>query len=431
LALVEGCKHSIEVSIPVDAIDAETAKVAGDFQKKMRMPGFRPGKAPLSLVKKNLESDIRSKVVENLIPRYLDKQFEQEQLKVVSRPDILDVHFTPGEPMVFKAEFEVAPQFELGEYRGLEVPYAEPVVTDADVQERLESMRQSRATYANVDPRPLEDGDFSLISLESTSGVEEPVKSDEMMLEIAGGDTMPAFTEGLRGASPGDERDVEVTYPDDYGSDKLAGKTVAFHIHVKGVRRKELPELNDEFAQDLGDYRTVDEVRETVRKNILSQREGEAQQQAKAKLIDKLVDAHDFPVPQIYVDRQIENRMSQRLAALANQGVDISKLKPDWTKLRESQGPEANREVRASLLLGKIADREGIHATNDEVDKQVEQVARQEREPIPRARKRLEENGGLGRIASHIVTEKTLNLLFEQARKVAEATPTPPAPQIP
>ena len=431
MALVEGCKHSIEVSIPVDAIDAETAKVAGDFQKKMRMPGFRPGKAPLSLVKKNLESDIRSKVVENLIPRYLDKQFEQEQLKVVSRPDILDVHFTPGEPMVFKAEFEVAPQFELGEYRGLEVPYAEPVVTDADVQERLESMRQSRATYANVDPRPLEDGDFSLISLESTSGVEEPVKSDEMMPEIAGGDTMPAFTEGLRGASPGDERDVEVTYPDDYGSDKLAGKTVAFHIHVKGVRRKELPELNDEFAQDLGDYRTVDEVRETVRKNILSQREGEAQQQAKAKLIDKLVDAHDFPVPQIYVDRQIENRMSQRLAALANQGVDISKLKPDWTKLRESQGPEANREVRASLLLGKIADREGIHATNDEVDKQVEQVARQEREPIPRARKRLEENGGLGRIASHIVTEKTLNLLFEQARKVAEATPTPPAPQIP
>ncbi len=384
------------------------------------MPGFRPGKAPLSIVKKNLESDIRSKVVENLIPRYLDKQVEHDQLKVVSRPDIVDVHFTPGEPMVFKAEFEVAPEFELGEYRGLEVPYKEPAVTDEDVRERLESMRQSRATYVNVDPRPLEDGDFALISLESTSGVEEPVKSDEMMLEIGGTETMPAFVEALRGASPGDERDVEVTYPDDYGSEKLAGKTVGFHIHVKGVRRKELPELNDEFAQDLGDYRTMDEVRETVRKNILSQRENEAQQVAKNTLIDKLVDAHDFPVPQVYIDRQIENRMSQRLAALANQGVDISKLKPDWAKLREAQGAEAAREVRASLLLSKISEREGIHATNEEVDKQVEQVARQEREPIPRARKRLQENGGLGRIANHIVTEKTLNLLFEQARKVAE-----------
>jgi trigger factor len=420
LALVEGCKHSIEVSIPVDVIDAETVKVAGEFQKRMRMPGFRPGKAPLSMVKKSLESDIRSKVVENLIPRYLDKQFEEDHLKVVSRPDIVDVHFTPGEPMVFKAEFEVAPEFELGEYRGLEVPYSEPVVTDEDVESRLKSMRESRATYANVDPRPLEDGDFALISLESTSGTDEPVKSDEMMLEVGGADTMPAFTEGLRGANPGDERDLEVAYPDDYGSEKLAGKTVGFHLVVKGVRRKELPELNDEFAQDLGDFRTMEEVREMVRKTILGQRENELQQEAKNKLVDKLVDAHEFPVPQIYVDRQIENRMSQRLAALAEQGVDISKLKPDWTKLREAQGEQANREVRASLLLGKISEREGIHATKEEVDRQVEQVARQEREPIPRARKRLEENGGLGRIANHIVTEKTLNLLFEQARKVAE-----------
>jgi trigger factor len=420
LALVEGCKHAIEVSIPVDVVDAETAKVAVEFQKRLKMPGFRPGKAPISMVKKNLESDIRSKVVENLIPRYLTKQFEQEQLKVVSRPDVVDVHFTPGEPIVFKAEFEVAPEFELGEYRGLEVPYQEPAVTDEDVQERLENMRESRATYANVDPRPLEEGDFALISLESTSGVEEPVKSDEMMLEVGGKETMPAFSEALRGASPGDERDVEVTYPDEYGSEKLAGKTVGFHIHVKGVRRKEMPELNDEFAQDLGDYRTMDEVRDMVRKNLLSQREHEAQQVAKNKLVDKLVDAHEFALPQVYVDRQIENRTSQRLAALASQGVDIKALNPDWTKLRESQGADANREVRASLLLGKISEREGIHATNEEVDKQVEQVARQEREPIPRARKKLQENGGLGRIANHIVTEKTLNLLFEQARKVAE-----------
>jgi trigger factor len=405
--------------VPIDVIDAEMERVAGDFQKKLRMPGFRPGKAPLSMVRKNLESDIRQKVVENLIPRYLDKQFEQDQLKVVSRPDIVDVHFTPGEPMVFKAEFEVAPDFELGEYRGLEVPYAEPSVTDEDVASQLENMRQSRATYVNVDPRPLEDGDFALVSLESTGGVDEPVKSDEIMLEVGGTETMAAFSEGLRGASPGDEKDIEVVYPDDYGSEKLAGKTVSFHLEVKGVRRKEVPELNDDFAQDLGDYRTMDEVRDFVRKGILSQRENAAQQEAKNKLVDTLVDAHEFPVPQIYVDRQIENRMSQRLAALANEGVDISKFKPDWSKLREAQGAQAAKEVRASLLLGKIAERESLRATNDEVDKQVEQVARQEREPIPRARKRLEENGGLERIANHIITEKTLALLFEQARKVA------------
>ncbi len=420
MALVEGCKHSIEVSVPVEIINQETEKVAGDFQKKVRMPGFRPGKAPLSMVRKNFEPDIRQKVMETLIPKYLDKQLAEEQLKVVSRPDVSDVHFKPGEPMVFKAEFEVAPEFELGEYRDVEVPYAEPTVSEEDVDNRLIEMREQRATYANVDPRPLEDGDFAVLSLESTSGVAEPVKSDEMMLELGAKDTMPAFTEGLRGASPGDEKDLEVTYPEDYSPEKLAGKTVMFHVQVKGVRKKELPELNDEFAQDLGDYRTVAELREAIRKSIFHQREFEAQQVAKNKIIDKMVDAHSFPIPQVYVDRQIETRVSQRLEQLASEGMDISQFKPDWQKLREAQGEQAKREVMASLLLGRVAERESIHATQDEVDKQVEQVARQQRQPLPLARKRLEENGGMSRIANHIATEKTLSFLFEHARKTSE-----------
>ena len=419
MALVEGCKHSIEVSVPVEAVDAEAVKVAGDFQKKAKMPGFRPGKAPLSLIRKNFEPDIRQKVVENLIPKYLDQQVEAEHLKMVSRPDIVDVHFHPGEPLVFKAEFEVAPEFELGEYRGLEVAYSEPVVTDEDVDQRLEEMRDQKASFVNVDPRPLEDGDFAVLALESTAGVEEIVKSDEMTLEINGKDTMPAFTEGLRGASPGDEKDLEVAYPEDYVPEKLAGRTVTFHVQVKGVRRKELPELNDEFAKDLGDYRSMDEVREAVRRNIFGQREFTAQQIARNQLVEKLVDAHTFAIPQVYVDRQIETRVSQRLEELASEGMDISQFKPDWAKLREAQGEQARREVAASLILGKVAERESIHATKDEVDRQVEQLARQQRQPVPLARKRLEENGGINRIVNHIVTNKTLGLLFEQARKVA------------
>lgn len=419
MALVEGCKHSIEVSVPANAVQTETEKVSGDFQKKARLQGFRPGKAPLSMVRKNFESDIRQKVVENLIPRYLDEKVAEEHLKMVSRPDIIDVHFTPGEPLVFKAEFEVAPEFELGEYRGLEVPYTEPVVSDGDVDNRLAEMRGQKASYANVDPRPLEDGDFAVLSLESTGGVAEPVKSDEMMLEIGGADTLPAFSDGLRGASPGDERDLEVTYPDDYSPENLAGKTVQFHIQIKGVRKKELPELNDDFAKDLGDYRDMGELREAVRKSIFAQRDFEAQQSSKNKLIDQLVDAHQFPVPQVYVDRQIETRVSQRLEQLAHEGMDISQFRPDWTKLREAQGEQARREVVAGLLLGRIAERESIHATQEEVDKQVEQFARQQRQPVALARKRLQDNGGLGRIANHIVTEKTMSALFEGARKVS------------
>ena len=428
MALIEGCRHSIEVSVPVEDVTAETEKVAGDFQKRARIPGFRPGKAPLSIIRKNFEGDIRQKVVENLIPRYLDKKFEEDQLKVVSRPELIDVHFTPGEPLVFKAEFEVAPEFELGEYRGIEAPYRAPEITDEQVAERLEQMREGRATYANVDPRPLELGDYAVIALESIAGTDEPVKSDELTIEVGGKETLQGFSDGLQGMSPGDEKDIEVTYPDDYGQEKLAGRTVTFHVTVKGVRKKELPELNDEFAQDLGDFRSLDELRDTVRKNLFGQADMTAQSYTRGKIIDALVDAHQFPVPQIYVDRQIENRVNSRLHSLAAEGVDVSQFRPDAKKLRETMGEQARREVIASLLLGRIAEREGLHASQAEVDREVENIARQRRQPLPAVRKRLEDDGALSDIASQIATEKVLRYLFEQARKVEPTEPETPEP---
>lgn len=420
MALIEGCRHALEIAIPAEDVETETTRVVADVQKKAKLPGFRPGKAPATIIRKQFASDIRQQVVENLIPKALQKQIEAENLNVVGRPDITDLHFHDGEPLKFKAEFEVVPAVELGEYKDIEVPYNDPAVTDEDVEKRLGEIREQKAQYVNIDPRPLENGDHAVVAMESISGVEgEPVKQDELVLEIGGTDTFEAFTENLRGLSPGDEKEFEVTYPADYGADRLAGKTVKFHATVKGLRRKDLPELNDEFAQDLGDYRNVDEVRDAIRKAIFAQRQTEAQTEAKNALVDKLVDAHEFPVPEVFVERQIENRVEQSLRAMAAQGVDASKIKLDWNKVKESQRDKAVREVKASMLLSRISDRESIHATRDEVDKEVERIAKQNREPIAAAQMRLEKDGTLGRIASHIQTEKTLNFLFEHARKTA------------
>ena len=420
MALVEGCKHALELSIPVEEVESETSRVTTDIQKRAKLPGFRPGKAPASLIRKQFSGDIRQQVLENLIPKYLQKQFEAENLNVVGRPDVSDVHFHEGEPLRFKAEFEVAPTIELGDYQDVEVPYHDPEVSDADVDKRLDEIRQSKAEYVNVDPRPIADGDHAVVALESVGGVEgEPVKQDEMVLEIGGEDTFEAFSTNLRGLSPGDEKEFEVTYPEDYGSARLAGKTVRFRATVKGIRRKDLPELNDEFAQDLGDYRNMDEVREAIRKALFAQRQFEAQQEAKNKIVDVLVDRHDFPVPEVFVERQIENRVEQSLRAMAAEGIDPRQIKLDWKKVKDSQREKALREVKASMLLSRIAEREAIGATRDEVDKEVERMARQNREPVAAAHMRFEKDGTLGRIANHIQTEKTLNFLFEHARKTA------------
>ena len=420
MALLEGCRHSLEISIPASDVDSETERVVASFLKKAKFPGFRPGKVPVSLVRKHYESEIRQQVLENLVPKFFHDEAERENLHVVGTPDIQDVKFEPGEPIRFRAEFEVAPEIELGDYRGLTIHYHEPEVTSEDMDKRLEEIRQQKADYANVDPRPLEDGDFAVVGLESVSGIPgEPIKQDEIMIEIGGAETLPGFTENLRGMSPGEEKEFEVQYPEEYVQQRLGGKTVGFRASVKGIRRKELPELNDEFARDIGDYQNLEELREAVRKALTAEREAEAQREAKDALVDQLVDAHQFAVPEAYVEHQIRNRLEQQLRAMAASGVDPSKLQLDWQKVKQAHRDKAIREVKASLLLTRIAEREAIAATRDDVDREVERAARQRREPVAAVRIKFEKDGTLGRMASHIETEKTLAFLFEHARKEA------------
>jgi trigger factor len=421
VALIEGCKHSLDVTVPVVEVEKETERAVANIQKKVRLPGFRPGKAPLGIVKTKFASDIQQDVIEALVPKFFHEAAEKEGLQVVGRPNIVDVHMHAGEPLKFKAEFEVAPTFDLGEYRGVAIAYAEPEVTDADMDERIDKIREQKAEYVNEDPRALADGDYAVVSLESVSGTDEKISQDEMMLKIGDENTMKEFSENLRGASPDEEREFDISYPEDYDRASLAGRTVRFKAKVKAVRRKELPELNDEFAKDLGDFQTLEEFKETVRKTIFREREYQAQEAAKHDIIDKLVDSHDFPIPEAYLDRQIEMNVENQFRQLAAQGMDPRQLNLDWAKLKESMAPRAQRDVKASLILDKVSERESIGATNEEVDAEVAKIARQQRENVPVVRAKLQKEGALGRIAGHIRTDKTLRFLFEQARKEAPA----------
>jgi len=426
--LVEGCKHALDITVPLAEVEQETERAAVSIQGKARLPGFRPGKAPLGIVKSRFAGDIRQEVLEKLVPKFFNAAVEKDNLRVVGRPDITDVHLHPGEPLRFKAEFEVAPTFDLGEYRGITVTYSEPEVTEEDLTQRLDQIRENKAEYVNEEPRPLAAGDYAVISLESLSGVAEKVSQDELMVQIGGETTMAAFTENLLGVSPEESREFDVTYPEDYERKNLAGRTVRFKATVKAVRRKELPELNDEFAKDLGDFQTLDELKDTIRKNILREREHRAQEDAKHQIIESLVDSHEFPVPDAYVDRQIEISVENKLRTLVGQGLDPKGLKLDWQKVRENEKDRAVRDVKASLILDKIAEREAIGATQEDVDREVQRIARQQREAVAVTRAKLQKEGALGRIASNIRTEKTLNFLFEQSRKEA-AKPDSPAPE--
>lgn len=418
MATAVDCKRSVDIEIPLDEVERAKDRVTNSIKERVRLPGFRPGKAPLSMIQSRFEGEIRHEVLELLLPQAFRNRVQKEELKVVGTPDISDLKFEPGQPIRFKAEFEVAPEFELGDYRGIAVKYEEPTVTDDEVEKRLDGMRENKAEYPNLDPRPVEDGDYVLVHLKSLSGLAEPIDQD-VQIQVGGEETLPAFNDALIGASPEETKQVDIAYPEDYGQERLAGKTVQFELMPKFVRRKELPALDDEFARDLGDYQTLDELKDAIRKTIFHEKQYLAQQAAKEELIDKLVTSSDFPVPEAYVDKQIENQVRMQIRDLAGRGVDPNTIKLDWEKVKESQRDKAARNVRASLLLERISERESIHATKEEVDRELQRIARQEREAVPVTRARLEKEGTLGRIADHIRTEKTLHFLFEQAQKGA------------
>jgi trigger factor len=413
------CKRSLEIEIPLDQVERAKERVTESIKSRVRLPGFRPGKAPISIIQSRFEGEIRSEVLDVLLPQAFRERVDKDELKVVGPPNISDLKFEPGEPIRFKADFEVAPEFELGQYSGLSVQYEEPTVTEEELAGRLESMRDSKADFVNIDPRPIESGDNVLVHLKSLTGLAEPIDQDNLQLTVGAEDTLPEFTENLLGASPDEVKEFDVVYPEGYAQDSLAGKTVRFRLTPKVIRRKELPVLDDEFARDLGDYQNLDELKEAVKKSIFQEKQFAAQQVAKEALLDKLVETHDFAIPEAYVDRQIENQVKAQLREMAGQGLDPNTLKIDWEKVKEHQRGKALRNVKASLLLEKISEREAVHATKDEVDREVQRVARQAREAVAVTRGRLDKDGALGRIADHIRTEKTIHVLFEQAQKHA------------
>jgi len=430
MALIEGCRHELEVTVNLLDIAEATERVLGRIQAKAALPGFRPGKAPLSVIRNRFQNEIHQDVMEEVIPKALNARFAEEKLQVVGQPSISDLKFEPNQPMVFKAQFDVHPEFELGEYKGLEVEYEDPLVTESDVADRLEQLRESKAEYVNIDPRPAESGDYVLVGLESSDGLEgEPIKNPEMMLQLGDPETLPEFSTGIVGMTPGDTKDIHVTYPDDYGQERLSGKTVTFDVELKFIRHKELPVLDDDFAQSMGDFRTIDEFKEQVKASIVGERQYRAQEDAKNKLIEKHAETHEFAVPETYVERQLQIQLESYARSLQMQGIDPRALNFDMAKFRESQKDRAIRDVRATLLLDRIAEVETVSVQQDEVDREVQRLARQQREPVVAVRAKLEKDGGIERIANRIRTDKAIALLFEQSRKVApvlvEKTETP------
>jgi trigger factor len=421
-------KREIAVEIPVADVNRQTESLIQKYQKVARIPGFRRGHVPASIIRQRFSEEIKTDMVEALIPRFFRQEAERLSLHPVSQPRVTDLHLHDGEPLRFKASFEVLPEIKLEGYKELRAEKPEITISESDVDLALADLRERHATFNPVEDRALADGDFAQVSLDGNPKVDEskpgdakaaegqPVHMDEVLVEIAGQNTMPEFTEHLRGAVVGDERTFDVNYPEDTQDKRLAGKTFTYVVKVQAIKTKSLPELNEEFVKHLGEFQTVDDIRKAIREQMESERKHQAEHDAKEKLVGELIQRNDFEVPDSLIEQQIDIRLERGLRALAAQGLTAEQMKKmDLNRLRGGQRDQAIHDVKAALLLERVAEEENVQVSDEDLNQELESLARQSKQTSEAVRARLTRDGGLDRIRTRIRNEKTLEFLYHQS----------------
>src|SRR5215469_1121095 len=410
------CRRELELEIPAEEVTKASEKVAKEFMKVARVPGFRPGKAPISLIKRRFADEIKGEVLQTLVPETVEKAVAEQKLTPISQPQVDKLEFNEGQPVKFRASFDVLPEFTLADYKNLQIEMPEMTITDEDVTKALAEMQQRAATFAPVEGRAVQNDDFVQVKLHGTpEGGGEPLQADSVLCHIGAEETMEPFNENLRGANGGDHKNFDVNYPSDYPDAKLAGKLFHYAVDVLGIKTKKLPELNDEFAKDVSDATTLDELKTKIRESLEHERDHRQKDLQREKIIGELVKLHDFPVPESLVEHQMDVRLERVVRSLAQQGVDPRAVNIDWVGLRKRQEERAKDDVKAELVIDRIASEEKIDVTDEEVDHELEHMASHSGESTEAIRARLTKQGGLDRMNAKLRSDKTIDWLAQNA----------------
>ena len=413
------CTRELVLDIPVEEVPKAYRTVTANYRKYAKIPGFRAGKVPESVVKRRFATEIKKDVIDGLLPERFNKAVADLGVRPVGQPQVTELTVEDGTPLHVKAVFEFVPAFSIDGYDQVTVPKPPVEITDEEFQAELAQLRESRAVVEPVEEdRALTDGDWAQITYKGViEGEDEaaPVAGEDTLVEIGGKDTVEAFTNALKGAKAGQELKAEVIYPADYAESKLAGKTVAYDVEVKAIKKRTLPALDDDFAKELGAYESFADLEERIREHLASRKRRSVEGETKDRLFAALTEKYPFPVPESLVQEQIDARLERGLRALAAQGMDTEQMrKLDFGRLRAAQRESATAEVKTFILLDRISQAENITVSDEEMDHELQLAALQSREPLDALKARLTEDGGLARIREQLRREKTASILYER-----------------
>jgi trigger factor len=421
---ISQCRKGLTVEVPVEEVNAAFEKTYGAYARHLKIPGFRPGRVPRELIKQRFAKEAEEEVVQSLVPEALQAAVAEHMLRVVGEPQIDALSISQGEPLKFRATFEVMPEFELKEYKGLKLTKRVANVTDEDVEHALDHLRQSAAEFVPVEDRPSHDGDFVSVNLVGKyvePPEEEDLKSDDVQVEVGANNVQPEFNENLRDVKAGDVREFRVKYPEDFSAEGLAGKTLDFTATVVAVREKEAPELDDEFARDFGDYENLQQLRDRIRENLTASAESRADSGLREEVVKRILEDYDFEVPSALVEPQATDRAREFAYLLMRNGVPPQTIKEiDWEGRMNEFRPLAARDVRSALVFDKIGEAEKVEVSRWEVEAEIERMASMSGEPADQLKARLTKDDSLSSIEHRLRHQRALEAVIKHAEVTVE-----------
>ena len=409
-------KKSVEVEIPADLLSNEAKRVTNEFSRHAKLPGFRPGKVPVSVVRSRFAKEIQDEVVTRLLSRSFRDAIADKGVEPVGDPQLQHIDpFIEGAPLKYKAEFEVKPHIELREYRGIEIDEPKIEVGDADVDQMIERLREQASSYRVESERGLEDGDFAMIDI-STSGEGVPAETRTGHFRLGEETPLGELHDALRGKKPGETASFDKAYGEDANNEAFRNKTIHHDVTLKEIRVQEKPEVNDEFAKSVGGWDTVQQMRETIAADIRKHREFEALREKKKQIGEHLLVIHDFDVPDALVEEELGKSLQNYARFLASQGVDIDKAELDWNKIADDFRPEAVKRVKRGLILEAIAKKENVLVSDVEVDAEIRRAANESGREFADVKHRLVHEGGYEALRASLAQEKALDLVLKEAQ---------------
>jgi trigger factor len=412
---IEGCKRRLAVEAPVDVVQQEWERAYGRVQKQARLPGFRKGHVPRSLVKVHFSDDVRREVAEHLIPDVYRQALSEAKLDPVNEPDLQEVRLEEGAPLSFVAVVEVKPAINLTDYKGVEVEHAPVAVTADDLATTLEHMREQQAQFHAVE-RAAATGDLVVVDYTVAIEGHDPSSQNGYEFLVGARSVLPEIDDAVVGLHAGEERQVTLRFADDHRREDLRGRGGNATVKLVEVKEKALPALDDDFAKTLGEFETLEALRTELQKQLETRREHDEQRALQEKVVDAVIARHEFTVPDALVMRQVAHRIEHARESVRRQGIDPERMPWDYEKLIAELRPGAEKAVRRALLLEAIADKEALAPTDADVDAEVEKLAQASQRPTPALRRMMEKSGDLEGLRQGIRDRMTLELLVANAK---------------